>query len=105
MWLAALDVNEVQEVRQEDEEDGKDVDHPDPRLDEEHPVETDERRGGDRENPAGPEAPCEEVHHRDAQRSEQAGGAFPAAGGEHGVDVVAGGALEMSSEPAVSPLA
>src|SRR5487761_1754313 len=101
---AALDMDQEEEVRQHDEEDRKDVDHADARLDEEHAVETDKSRGGDREKAVRPQSPREEEHHRHAQDSEDAGGDPPAEGVETQVDVVARGALEVRAIPAVAPL-
>ena len=97
-------MDKEQVVRQQDEEDRKDVDHPDARLDEEHPVEAGERRSRDRKQPIRPQASREEVHHRDAQRSEKGRRDAPTEGVEAKVDVVATRALEMGSPPTVSPL-
>src|SRR6266550_2249072 len=98
-------MDQEQEVGREDEEDREDVDHPDSRLDEEHPVETCEGGGGDREEAIWPEAPREQIHHRDAQSAEDACGDSPSEGVEAEVDVIARCALEVRSVPAVTQLA
>src|ERR1700674_1971034 len=98
-------MDEVQEVSQQDEEDRKDIDHADTRLDEEHAIETNEGRCGKCEKPVGPQPPREQVHHRNAERSEYAGGDPPAERVEPQVDVIARGALEMGAIPAVRPFA
>ena len=63
------------------------------------------RRRRDREQPVRPQTAREEIHHRDAQDSEDAGGDPPPERVEPKVDVVALGALEVRPVPAVAPLA
>ncbi len=101
----ALDVDQVEEVGEQDEENRKDVDHADARLQEEHAVEAGQRRSSYREQSKGPEPSREEVHHRDTERADDAAGDAPAEGVEAEVDVVALGPLEVFEVPAVAPLA
>ena len=100
----ALHVDKEQVVRQQDEEDRKDVDHPDARLDEEHPVEAHEGRGRDRKQAPGPHAQREQVHQRDAERADDGGGDAPAERVVAQVDVIPLRTLERGPERSVRPL-
>src|SRR5207245_4732491 len=94
-------VHKEEEVRAKDEEDREDVDQPDARLDEKHPVKAGEGRCRDRKQAIRPEAAREQVHHRDAQRPEEGGRDSPTEGVEPKVDVVAARALELCRMTAV----
>src|SRR5205807_1129503 len=79
-------------------------DHPDPRLDEEHPVEAAQGGGSHREPALPPQLQGQQVHQRDAQRPEDAAHDPPAEGVEAQVGDVSPGALEHRPVGAVEPL-
>src|SRR5215469_818631 len=98
-------MDQEQGVAEHDQEDRKDVDHSDPRLDEEQAIEA--RQGGGREGEDAvlPQLSRQQVHQRHAERAEYAAHDAPAKGVEAQICVVALCALEGRPPPSVQPLA